>query len=159
MSTCPFKVGETYPDGGDYLVEIIHILPGEDKSEYPVIGVRRESWEHSVEKPSVEEYTLEGRYSIERETYYDLIPPTPPMKRVPLGPEDVPPGSVISSAPFKHWHAVLAVSDTLIQWGSTVSNSVSMGYRNIPESIHIKRPGEDWQPMWKEVPATEGGPQ
>lgn len=38
------------------------------------------------------------------------------MKRVPLGPEDVPPGSVVSCPPFDYWNAVTAVSERGIQW-------------------------------------------
>ncbi len=73
----------------------------------------------------------------------------PEPKRVPLGPEDVPPGSVLNGGnDDSEWlliHSInrreLRLSDRNIL---TYEELSKCGYR-------IKRPGQDWQPCWKEV--------
>lgn len=83
----------------------------------------------------------------------DLIPPAPPMKRVPLGPEDVPPGSVIRFGDIPPWAAVISVSDTGIRFSHPRTGMEMWPFGDcLANSIMIKRPGEDWHPMWKEAP-------
>lgn len=140
----PFKVGETYPDGDGDQVEIVFIR--KDKSAFPLIGIVH--FENGGS--ALSSYTLSGK-KYTYKSVHDLIPPAPPMKRVPLGPEDVPPGSVVSDrqhAPEMDYELVLRwMPDTF----GTRANNVGWerAFRN---GWQVKVPGGEWQPMWKEVP-------
>lgn len=138
----PFKVGETYPDGEGSQVEIVYIIP-DAETPYPMVGIRRDE-----KGARAKSYTLSGRFMMGLpDDSRDLLPPAPPMKRVPLGPDDVPPGSVFSNTPDIGWSAVTVLHSSGIK-GETDWTWGELMYRG----FQIKRPGGDWQPMWKEVP-------
>jgi hypothetical protein len=70
-------------------------------------------------------------------------------KRVPLGPEDVPPGSVFRSAlnTRGEWtapHSVTAVGVWFVRTNE-------WAYATLVDGWEIKRPGEDWKPCSKEA--------
>ena len=72
------------------------------------------------------------------------IKPAPAM--IPLGPEDVPPGSYVRhKVSSDHcWAVVTAVH------GDTIRvMSLALSYDLLKESYLIKRPGQDWQPCHK----------
>lgn len=72
----------------------------------------------------------------------------PKFKRVPLGPEDFPPGSVLRPLPdFCWWYTILGIEgDAAKMHGETVSY-----YRLMNEGWEIKRPGQEWTGAWREV--------
>lgn len=69
-------------------------------------------------------------------------------KRVPLGPEDVPPLSIIRRKDDPEWHW------RLLNYVHGVGcRCADRGYswEEILSDYEIKRPGEGWLPCWKEV--------
>jgi hypothetical protein len=79
------------------------------------------------------------------------IKPEPAM--VPLGPEDVPPGSLLRNKDVP-WAVVLAVTETGFVMPSKFRGEIYHPYREAMElGSEIKRPGEDWKPCCK--PANE----
>jgi hypothetical protein len=76
---------------------------------------------------------------------YYRIKPEPIM--VPLGPEDVPPGSAIRMEHWADhtWKLVSSIDENQINFGQ---NSWST-YEALQKSFEIKRPGEDWMPCHK----------
>ena len=74
------------------------------------------------------------------------IKPEPVM--VPLGPEDVPPGSVLRKGhwPEHAWQMVVFVETTFITAGS---NHLAYYRELMGDNYFIKRPGEDWKPCHK----------
>lgn len=70
---------------------------------------------------------------------------------VELGPEDVPPGSVIRNGGCATWVLITHVSSEGV--GVEVSNGQRLRWDQLADSFEIKRPGEDWQPCKKKVPA------
>jgi hypothetical protein len=74
------------------------------------------------------------------------IKPEPVM--IPLGPEDVPPGSVIRGIGFPEWWMVTGVAKIQINCGERTWST----YEALQKNCEIKRPGEDWMPCHK--PAT-----
>lgn len=78
-----------------------------------------------------------------------IKPEPPPVILVPLGPEDVPPGSVFrpKNRGNSYWFNPLGVlkeamlvKDHMFTWAELM------------DSHEIKRPGEDWQPCSKPQP-------
>lgn len=63
---------------------------------------------------------------------------------VPLGPEDVPPGSVLRKGcwPEHAWQMVVFVETTYITAGS---NHLAYYRELMDDNYFIKRPGEDWK--------------
>ena len=76
----------------------------------------------------------------------------PEPKRVPLGPDDVPPGSVIrKGSPF--WCSVMRVfSDGLGIMFYAKEHPPAVSYKELADAWEISRDGgKTWQPCWKEV--------
>lgn len=74
--------------------------------------------------------------------------PLPPIKkRVPLGPEDIPPGSVVRTLGSDRWMFVTASGKGEIYTAPCGWTS----YVSLCRSHEIKRPGEEWQAASKEV--------
>ena len=71
------------------------------------------------------------------------IKPEPVM--VPLGPEDVPPGSGMRSIGGTQWWAVSSVAKTQVNLGQNGRST----YETLQKHSEIKRPGEDWMPCHK----------
>ena len=71
------------------------------------------------------------------------IKPEPVM--VPLGPEDVPPGSAIRQIGCKHWSIITHANAVLVEWPGVPSCE----YDRLYSTYEIKRPGEDWMPCHK----------
>lgn len=68
-------------------------------------------------------------------------------KCVPLDPDDVPPGSVIRTVEqSSKWAAVLRVTNDGVQ-----TLGASIEFQKLMYRYEIKRPGENWEPCWKEV--------
>jgi len=74
------------------------------------------------------------------------IKPEPAM--IPLGPEDVPPGSVLRKGcwPEHAWQMVVFAGTTYITAGS---NHLAYYRELMDDNYFIKRPGEDWKPCHK----------
>ena len=74
------------------------------------------------------------------------IKPEPVM--VPLGPEDVPPGSVLRKGcwPEHAWQMVVFAGTTHVTTGS---NHLAYYSELMGDKWVIKRPGEDWKPCHK----------
>ena len=71
----------------------------------------------------------------------------PELQKVPLGPEDVPPGSVLR-VQEGGWKMIIGATPEGV---NTLDHGL-INYGLIQDNIwQIKRPGEDWQPCWKEV--------
>ncbi len=66
----------------------------------------------------------------------------------PLGPEDVPPGSVIRSND-RHRFAVTKMSITYGLWIDALHRRNEIIWSELAEHWQIKRPGQDWQPCSK----------
>ena len=73
------------------------------------------------------------------------IKPEPVM--VPLGPEDVPPGSVIRGG-VDHWFFITQCHSDGIMFHSKVRDNRVL-WDELFTYWAIKRPGEDWQPCYK----------
>ena len=145
MSACPFKVGELVLTDSDTEARVVYI--GDDDSRWPVLVIHPSKSSDGGEMSAWHTLSGEGRCGAP-----NLIPPAPPTVLVPLGPEDVPPGSVVSRHPSESWMSINALYpgglslDTFHDWESLKR-----------EGYQIKPPGGDWQPMWKEIPAGKGG--
>jgi hypothetical protein len=71
------------------------------------------------------------------------IKPEPAM--IPLGPEDVPPGSGMRTIGGTQWWAVSSVAKTQVNLGQNGWST----YEALQKCFEIKRPGEDWKPCHK----------
>lgn len=140
--SCPFKVGETYKTRGGWEASCIYIRK---KHGAPLVVMHR--------MPNGDEvlgsHQPDGRWLASQEAPGDLIPPAPPTVRVPLGPEDVPPGSAISKDPADGWYNVASVHRSGLK---------AKSYWTWPELMRMefqisRDGGKTWQPMWKEIPA------
>lgn len=85
-------------------------------------------------------------------------PVKPEPKWGPLGPEDVPPGSVVRLTDPTYracWLAVISVLSTQVAVPSTVVEGVShVSYQELMDNWQILLPGQtEWQPCRKEVRA------
>ena len=76
----------------------------------------------------------------------------PEPKTVPLGPEDVPPGSVFRPVSFKEneYYNPLHVGMHMIILADTVLFTRKWAQMH-EDGWLIKRPGQDWQPCSKQV--------
>lgn len=81
---------------------------------------------------------------------YYRIKPEP--KTVPLGPEDVPPGSVFRPVSFKEneYYNPLHVGMHMISLADTVLFTRKWAQMH-EDGWLIKRPGQDWQPCSKQA--------
>jgi hypothetical protein len=86
------------------------------------------------------------------ENYRTKRPLPPQKKRIPLGPEDVPPGSVFRSKEWTFkggfWSPSKVARD-----GILFAQASYFHYSGMMETWEILRPGGKWSPMWKEVDA------
>lgn len=142
----PFKVGETYKTRGGWDAKVIYIRKSSEL--LPVIAIHFRGDEEHPETHT----SLGSRFTNSTTAdKYDLIPPAPPMKRVPLTPADVPPGSVVSD----RQHAPEMDCELVLRWMpdtfGTRANNVGWA-RACKDGWQVKVPGGEWQPMWKEVP-------
>lgn len=102
-------------------------------------------------------------YCVPASTPFHWDKPKPKI-RVPLGPEDVPPGSVFRR-PRCHivaWITPVSVLTTGIQYiDGSIGNIDERFWVDLVEHWQILRPGRDpftgWEPCWKEVEEKEGG--
>ncbi len=87
---------------------------------------------------------------------FRIKPEPPPVEYVPLGPEDVPPGSVFRYIQAKNFPAIWYSMEYLSADGPVlrVENGESFPeWKTLMTSgWEIKRPGEDWQPCRKVKP-------
>lgn len=74
------------------------------------------------------------------------VPPAPKMTE--LGPEDVPPGSVVRMLNEDGWCNIVFVSKDRIM---IANGGSSITYSALREQYEILRPGEDWKPCEKEA--------
>lgn len=74
------------------------------------------------------------------------IKPEPVM--IPLGPDDVPPGSAIRQLGGNGWAIITVVGTDGVSWPTVPE----CPYDRLAATWEIKRPGEDWSPCHK--PAT-----
>lgn len=79
----------------------------------------------------------------------------PETKLIPLGPEDVPPGSVVRFGAKAHWIMVVVVSDDAIGLLSTDNTGIlKFSFETLMQIADIKRPNDtDWLPCSKGVEA------
>ena len=86
-------------------------------------------------------------FSASHECY--RIKPEPAM--IPLGSDDVPPGSVIRQSHYSTgvWHGVVFVTTDGITIGLE-DELEFIKYKILFNLYQIKRPGEDWKPCHKE---------
>lgn len=87
--------------------------------------------------------------------YRTKRPLPPEKKRVPLGPEDVPPGSAVKhEALGVNWAMVIGLNSSGAVWQRTVDSTCYKKWNELMiEKFLILRPGGEWKPMWKEVEA------
>lgn len=140
---CLFEVGKIYPSRtGARKVRIVAIEP---ELKQPVLGIRN---------GTLDAWSADGRYSSGSEIGdWDLIPPTPPKKRVPLGLEDVPPGSAIRLREWGSGYAIISGANYqgVSYWfGAEVRHLL---WEDLVDGDEILRPGGEWLPAWKEVDA------
>jgi hypothetical protein len=89
---------------------------------------------------------------IEKHVFFSEAPECyrikPEPRLVPLGPEDVPPGSV-----FRHKAAVDQVwaAPTSVEVHDLQLGGKAYSYIFLQREFLIKRPGEDWKPCHKEA--------
>ncbi len=69
----------------------------------------------------------------------------PEPQTVPLGPEDVPPGSAIRCNSITTWILIVATSDSDVR----TYGGDRLNWQELMRDWLIKRPGEDWQPCHK----------
>lgn len=70
---------------------------------------------------------------------------------VPLGPEDVPPMSVLRSPGWSHGqHVTPSVFSNVVCWIGTAGPICLTYYELMRDGWEIQRPGEDWKPCHKE---------
>lgn len=74
---------------------------------------------------------------------YYRIKPEPKM--IPLGPEDVPPGSAIRQLGGNRWAIITIVGTDGISWPTVPE----CPYDRLAATMEIKCPGEDWKPCHK----------
>lgn len=112
-----------------------------------------------AEGKTIEQQGCVGWYPVEQLTL-DLPPRNFRVKKEPvlveLGPEDVPPGSVIRNGGCAMWVLITHVGSEGV--GVEVPNGpdqipIRISWDELADSHEIKRPGEDWQPCKKKVPA------
>jgi hypothetical protein len=97
-------------------------------------------WEPSV-------YANGRAYVMDSSLQYRLRSTTPRL--VPLGPEDVPPGSVFRWACRPSgWFLVTGVTNEKVEFGSSLYDYAGL----MSAGVQIKRPGEDWRPCSKPAP-------
>jgi hypothetical protein len=70
--------------------------------------------------------------------------PEPKPAMVPLGPEDVPPGSVIRHVGSEYWSLVIYANRKIVKL-----HDRWIKYEPLYPTYEIKRPGEDWKPCHK----------
>lgn len=70
------------------------------------------------------------------------IKPGPEM--IPLGPQDVPPGSVIRHVGSEYWSLVIYANREIVKL-----HDRGIKYEPLYPTYEIKRPGEDWMPCHK----------
>jgi hypothetical protein len=66
---------------------------------------------------------------------------------------DVPPGSVFKRVEYAEtatWTAPIYVLETCVEFHDS-SKVFQVTYQELAAEWLIKRPGQDWQPCWKEV--------
>lgn len=94
---------------------------------------------------------LEELVRILTEIKNGLKPDAVELDPVPLGPEDVPPGSVLRNHSVSHnvqWVNIRRVTSNELSAGG-----VPLSYRALlNDGWEILRPGEDWQPCHKPAP-------
>lgn len=90
------------------------------------------------------EDTIDPDFSCAPDCY--RVKPEPEM--IPLGPEDVPPGSVLRKGCWREhtWQTVVFVGTTHVTTGS---NHLAYYSELMGDKWVIKRPGEDWMPCHK----------
>jgi hypothetical protein len=75
----------------------------------------------------------------------------PEPTRVPLGPEDVPPGSALrfklATAPEPYWMITSVSSESIDIYSPR--GFVKVGWDRALSEMEIKRPGQDWQGCYK----------
>ena len=110
-----------------------------------------EMWKHCT---STKGQSNDGAYANEWNRI--IVPVTKPKKRVPLGPEDVVPGSALR--PIERPDAVRDCWAAVISTGEVGVQAVRRGdiegysYHDLMSEFEIKRPTDtEWQPCWKEA--------
>lgn len=107
------------------------------------------AWMESFDGWMQHPYTKVQTDSIKNDYVAARRPLQPIKKIVPLGPRDIPAGSVFGSADWgdEIWCAPLSVEDRCVHFKDD-----HITYENLKEHKWlIKRPGEDWMPCSKEV--------
>ena len=103
-------------------------------------------WE-DVTRPSLFAYRLQ--YSGD---YPDLWRIATETKRVPLGPEDFPPGTVVRKVGWTVWDAVIACTNVGVYAGVANQRHVKpVPYFQLTNHEKSTDFGKTWQPCWKEV--------
>ena len=93
-------------------------------------------------------YTPEGRENSFKESPYDIVDEWTEPEKVPLWPEDFPPGSVILDTREQGhaWQMITAVYENSVEVASGI-----FGFSDLVLHWKVKRPGEDWRPCWREA--------
>ena len=119
-----------------------------------VVSEKPDRWAVSIEGDedfSLADYYPGGSYLGEGESREDLVSEwvdSPEPEKVPLKPEDIPPGSAIKDIGVSEtWRLITSISDSEVFY----SCGSSEAYHYLKTNCEIKRPGEDWKPCWKEV--------
>lgn len=114
----------------------------------PLVQALAEGKVIQLSVPGSAEWTLLAEPTFQYPPDRYRIKPEP--RRVPLGPEDVPPGSVFRwKTKTSSWVTALFVSQTSV-WLATSGSGDAWSYETLMEKAEIKRPGSDWQPCSKE---------
>ena len=69
----------------------------------------------------------------------------PEPKMIPLGPEDVPPGSAFRRVGDTQWWMASSVDQIQVNLGQNGWST----YETLQKCFEIERPGEDWMPCHK----------
>ena len=113
--------------------------------EYPVIGAVRFE-EEGMWSPIA--WAADGIYHADSDesSPYDLMDYPEPKTTQPLGPDDVPPGSLVrhTSWPTHKWDLVTSVRDDGVYCSACFTH-----WEDLAKYYQIKRPGEDWKPCHK----------
>jgi hypothetical protein len=183
----PHIPGDPMPCNNDQIVDVklgkgtVHIgVQGTEDWQWSAFDVGRSSiaaWRPHKSEPQPEEWAAEkaafaaGKViqyrGSESSMWHDTVIPTwqpccqyrikPEPQWVPLGPEDVPPGSVIRGPLWgNHSWSSINVSDFGVIWlgidrFSGVGNHEMSWGRLMESGFEIKRPSEDWKPCKKEA--------
>lgn len=102
-----------------------------------------EMWKHCT---SIRGQSNDGAYAYEWNRI--IVPVAKPKKRVPLGPCDVVPGSVVRKIKNRgsHWNMIAAVSDDGVKTSADNYGS----FKDMMDTYEIKRPTDtEWQGCWK----------